>query len=360
MARHRKRQPVARRETLGVSPGTLSAPPDAHPSRLSVLAYSKDAFVEETDVDLARVDELRAQHNVTWVNIEGLADVDLLASLEDRLGIHRLALEDTLNVTQRPKLDDYGDHQYVVTRMPISQEILETEQVSIFLAKDYLLTVQERPGDCLEGVRARIRAGRPRLREGGVDYLGYAILDALVDAYFPLLDAESTRLDKLELAIIEQPHPKHIAELHDLKHSLITLRRYLGPFREVTNTLMREEDAYLTPKTRVFMRDCADHLRQASDLVESYRDIATGLMDLYLSLMSQRMNEVMKVLTIIATVFIPLSFIAGLYGMNFDPSVSRWNMPELSWPFGYPLALGAMFAVAGVMLVYFWRKGWFR
>jgi magnesium transporter len=360
MVRRRKRVPVVRRGSIGVSPGTLAAPTDAHPSVMSVMAYSRDEIVEETDIAFARVAELRGRFPVTWVNLVGLADVDLLAGLEDSLGIHRLALEDTLNTTQRPKLDDYGTHQYIVARMPVSQDQLETEQISIFMGDGFLLTVQERPGDCFESIRARIRAGRPRLREGGVDYLTYAILDALVDSYFPILEAESNRLDKIELDIIENPRQELVADLHDLKRTFVFLHRYLLPFREVTGLLMREDEPLLSRSTRVFMRDCADHVRQAIELVESYRDLATGLMDLYLSLMSQKMNEVMKVLTIISTVFIPLSFIAGLYGMNFDRSASRWNMPELAWPFGYPLVVLVMLGVVGGMLLFFRKRGWFR
>ncbi len=244
--------------------------------------------------------------------------------------------------------------------MPVSREALETEQISVFLGEGYVLTVQERPGDCFDGIRERIRQGRPRIRNRGCDYLAYAIMDAIVDSFFPLLEIAGSRLDELELLILREPQKEHITGLYDLKRSLISLRRYLVPLRELITVLVREDLVFFSDQTRVYLRDCYDHARQAVDLVESYRDVAGGLMDLYLSLMSQRMNEVMKVLTIIATLFIPLSFIAGLYGMNFDPGVSRWNMPELGWPFGYAFAWGLMLSVAGGMLVYFWRKGWFR
>lgn len=360
MKRIWKRIPVHRADKHGAPPGSLLAPADAATSRLSVLAYSPDAVVEEADVSLARVRELRGKFTVLWVNLEGLADVTLFQELGEMFAFHKLALEDTLNIPQRPKLDDYGTHQYFVARMPVSREALDTEQVSIFMGEGFVLTVQEKPGDCFDSVRARIREGRPRIRDAGADYLGYAVMDALVESYYPLLEATASRLEELELSILEQPEKQHISDIHDLKHSLITMRRYLSPLHELISVLVRGDNDFFGERTLVYLRDSHDHAKRAFDLVESYRDMAAGLMDLYLSLMSQKMNEVMKVLTIIATVFIPLSFIAGLYGMNFDPGVSRWNMPELGWTFGYPLALGMMFGVAGLMMVYFYKKGWFR
>ena len=360
MKRRENRLPIHRLDGHGSPPGTLRAPPNAVASKLTVLAYSPDAFVEEPAASLERALELREEFPVVWINLEGLADVELLQQLGDRFSLHKLALEDTLNIPQRSKLDDYTNHQYFVARMPMSRDTLETEQVSVFMGEGFILTVQEKPGDCFDGIRDRIREGRPRIRENGADYLGYTIIDALVEAYFPLLESAVSRLDELELMILKQAEKKHIAELHDLKRGLITLRRYLSPLHELISLLARGDNVYFSEQTRVYLRDSHDHAKKAFDLVESYRDITKGLMDLYLSLMSQKMNEVMKVLTIIATVFIPLSFIAGLYGMNFDPAVSRWNMPELGWAFGYPMALGVMFLAAGTMLAFFWKKGWFR
>jgi magnesium transporter len=360
MAKRRKNIPVMRPDSHKTPPGTLKAPVDASPSRLSVMSYSLENLVEERDISFERMGQLSGTGAVTWVDLEGLADAELLENLGKQFGLHRLGLEDSLNIPQRPKLDDYGDHQYVVARMPVSHENLETEQVSIFLGKDFLVTVQEQPGDCFDGVRTRLREGRARIRGGGADYLAYALVDAIVDAYFPLLDSLANRVDRLELAILEQPAEEQVTELHEIKRSLITLRRYLGPLRDLTAALVRDDSPILGEQARVYMADCYDHARHAYDLVESYRDIAIGLMDLYLSMMSQRMNEVMKVLTIIATVFIPLSFIAGVYGMNFDPQASPWNMPETGWAFGYPFALGLMLIVGGGMVAYFVRKGWFR
>ncbi|MBZ0269968.1 magnesium/cobalt transporter CorA, partial [bacterium] len=333
---------------------------DAQPSTLSVVSYGKDSLVEEANPSMQRIGELRASQAVTWVNVDGLGDVALLEQLGEEFGLHRLALEDTLNVPQRPKLDDYQGHQYLVVRMPVTDENLDTEQVSMFLGPGFLVTVQERPGDCLNGVRRRIRDGSPRIRESGSDYLAYAVMDSIVDAYFPSLDGVLGRIDELELHILEQKSGDPAADLQELLSALSHARRYIGPLREVTGTLMREDPPLLTQRTRLYMRDCHDHANHAVDLVESAREVATSLMNLHLSMLSQRMNEVMKVLTIIATVFIPLSFIAGVYGMNFDPKASPWNMPELGWAWGYPAALALMAAVGIGMFLNFVRKGWFR
>jgi magnesium transporter len=244
--------------------------------------------------------------------------------------------------------------------MPTSTRVVETEQLSIFLGKGFVITFQERPGDCFEGIRQRLRDGRPQIRTGGADYLVYSILDALVDAYFPLLELVGTQLDELETRIHEHPVNRNIQELHSVKRDLVTLRRLLWPLRELNSTLLRPEYPFLSEQTRLFMRDAYGHSVHALDVVDSYRDIAAGLVDLYLSMVSQRMNEIMKVLTIITTLFIPLSFIAGIDGMNFDPDASPWNMPELRWRWGYPATLGIMLLSAVGMLLYFRRKGWFK
>jgi len=338
----------------------LRVPPGASPSRVHVMAYGPEALDEHDVKNLDEFPHLLKKHPVVWINVEGLGTLDTLQTLADQLGLHRLAMEDVLNTSQRPKVDDYPDHQYVVARMPVANQHLVTEQLSVFLGQNYIVTFQEQPGDCLDAIRTRIRNGRPRLREGGPDYLLYAILDALVDSYFPVLEHVGDTLEDLETDILQRPAQHHIEELYSLKRDLVTLRRYMAPLRDLNAQLLRPDNNLLQDTTRVYMRDCYDHSVNALGLVESYRDIASGLMELYLSMVSHRMNEVMKVLTIIATVFIPLSFIAGLYGMNFDPHASRWNMPELAWPWGYPMALGVMALVAGGMLLYFRRKGWFR
>ncbi len=347
-------------ERIARPPGSLEAPPGAHPTSLNVLAYGPDTIHEEQDVPAGEAAGVVGTHPVTWIDQQGLADVSTLKAIGEALGLHQLALEDTLNVRQRTKLDEFGDFYFIVAHMPIAFDSLETEQVSIYLGAGFLFTAQERPGDMFDRVRERIREGRPRLRLGNVDYLAYAILDALVDSYFPLLESIAERLDDLELKVLGDSSREHLTNLNEVKRDLITLRRYVEPLNEVVSGLLRLDETIISESTKVYLRDLDDHCSRAFELVESYRDVASGIMDLHLSMTSHQMNEVMRVLTIIATVFIPISFIAGLYGMNFDPEASRWNMPELSWAMGYPFAIGMMILCAGSMLTYFWKKGWFR
>jgi magnesium transporter len=230
--------------------------------------------------------------------------------------------------------------------------------VSLFFGERYVVTFQEREGDCFEPVRNRIRRARGRLRENRPDYLAYALLDAVIDAYFPIVEAYGDRLEALEDRVLEEPTSDVVSEIHAVKRELSNIRRAVWPLRDVVNLLLREQHPLLREDTRLYLRDAYDHTIQLVELVESHREIASGLLDVYLSSVSNRMNEVMKVLTIIATIFIPLSFVAGLYGMNFDRQASAWNMPELSWDYGYPAALGVMLAIALGMLWFFRRKRW--
>jgi magnesium transporter len=348
-----------RPDAIALPPGTLKAPPDAHPSSLELMAWGASELRQPDAPSLGDVGALLDTHPVTWINVVGLGDASLIEQLGCEFDLHRLALEDTINVPQRPKAEHFGSHMYMVARMPMSGEELKTEQISIFLGDGFLITVQEKPGDCFDGIRRRIREGRQRIRSSGPDYLAYAVLDAIVDAYLPLIEALAVRVDDLEIAVTGHAGSEQITQLHETKRDLITLRRYLDPLCEMLVRLVGDEDGPMEEQTRVYLRDVLDHCKHALDLVDSHRAQAASVMDLHLAVAGQRMNEVMKVLTVIATLFIPLSFIAGLYGMNFDTN-SRWNLPELGWTFGYPYALGLMTICAGVMLAYFWRKGWFK
>jgi len=345
---------------IAASPGTLVVPEGCGSSTVTVMAYGPDAVVEEECRDLEGLDALSAAYPVVWVNVVGLGTLDTLTALGERFGLHRLALEDVLHVTQRPKVDEYGDHLFLTARMPVSRSELETEQLSVFLGQTFVLTFQEEAGDCFEGVRQRVRDGRPRLRRGGPGYLVYCLLDELVDAYFPLLESIGVSLEDLEDEVRTAPSRNHVHEIHRVKSELVTLRRYVVPLRDMVAALLRQDAEFFSEETRVYLRDCLDHAIRAQELIDSDRDLAAGLLELDLTLAGQRVNEVMKVLTITATVFIPLSFIAGLYGMNFDREASRWNLPELGWSLGYPFALGLMVLTAAGMLAFFWRRGWFR
>lgn len=355
-----RHSPRTRRVQPGASPGSITAPEGAPAPQMHYMAYGPDGSDEGPIRSVSEIAPLRARFPVVWVNVDGLGDASTLEALGDALGLHRLALEDVVHIPQRPKVESYDDHLFLVTRIPLARDTVETEQISLFLGPGYVVTFQERQGDCFDPVRRRIRAGRPRLCQGGPDYLAYALLDLVVDSYFPLLEERLHRMEELEENIIREPSNRQAELIHELRHELSTLRHDVWPLREVHIGLLADDDPLITESTQLYLRDSADHTNHLIDLLDSYRDNATAMMDLHLSLMSQRMNEVMKVLTIIATIFIPLSFIAGVYGMNFDPDASPWNLPELRWAWGYPYALGLMAMVAGVMLLFFRRRGWFR
>lgn len=361
----RKRTPVAapgsRRRRVarvrpGTPPGTLLAPDSAAPARISVLTWTGAAasYEEVPDVDaaLAKV----TPGALVWVNVDGLGDVGALAKLGERFGLHPLALEDVLNVPQRAKVERYDDHMFAVMRtMRVADGGLTEEQVSLFFGRDWVITVQERSdGDAFGPVRDAIRAGRGRVREAGADYVAYLLLDAVVDAYFPVIEHLGERMQALEAAAIEQAGAHVLGDMQRMRHELLALRRAVWPMREEVAVLVREESPLITAETRVFLRDVYDHAVQALEIVESLRETAVSVMEVYLSVQNQRLNEVMKVLTVIATIFIPLTFIASIYGMNFKV------MPELDWRYGYPSALGLMALTALVMVVYFRRKGWWR
>ncbi|HET7322241.1 MAG TPA: magnesium/cobalt transporter CorA [Longimicrobiaceae bacterium] len=354
----RERRRRARRPPPGSSPGLLSPVPDTTPPRVTVLAYGPDGMVDEVVNDLQQLRDLRGKWPVIWVNVDGVDHVETVVALGDIFGLHRLALEDVVSVPQLAKVDQYGDYLFIVARMTDSMGDLGTEQIGLFLGRDFVLTFQEHPGDPFGPVRDRIRGNVGRIRSAGPDYLTYAVLDAIVDYYFPLLERLGDHLDDLEMEILRRPDRSTMGHLYRLKRELTSLRRSIWPEREVISSLMRDTPDLIDAETRVYLRDTYDHVVQTIELLEGYRDLASSLTDLYLSSMSQRTNEIMKVLTIFAAIFIPLTFIAGVYGMNFDTRVSPYNMPELDWYLGYPFALGLMAAVGLVMLGYFWRKGW--
>ncbi|MDH3284171.1 MAG: magnesium/cobalt transporter CorA [Acidobacteriota bacterium] len=328
---------------------------------MTVLAYGPDRLDEREIDDVSRLAELRGRAPVLWVNVEGLGDADTLTAVAQVFGLHRLALEDVVHTNQRPKLEQYPGLLFLVTHIfhePDGRGVLETEQVSIFLGEGFVLTFQERSGDCFEQVRQRIREQRTIIRGSGPDYLFYALTDAVIDHFFPIVEALSDRMELIEDDVLDNPQESTLGEIRRAKRQLLTLRRIVWPMRDAVNGLLRENIALIGESTHIYLRDCHDHCLRIIDLAETYRDQLSGLGDAYMSSISHRMNEIMAVLTIIATIFIPLGFIAGVYGMNFDGGVSRWNMPELRWSLGYPFALALMALTAGGMIVYFWRSGW--
>ena len=353
-----RRRRSGRRLPPGTAPGTLTGSPDAPVPEMRVISYGPEEFVELICKGLDEIGAARGKRPVLWVNVDGVGHADTIQHLGEMFGLHRLALEDVVNVHQRAKVEAYGDVLFVVARMATLQPELDTEQISLFLGPDFVITFQERTGDPLDPVRERIRSRVGRIRGRGPDYLAYAVLDAIVDHYFPVLESYGEQLDEIETEIIDGASRSTMNRLHAIKRELMTLRRAVWPARDALNTLIRDPGEHISDETRIYLRDVQDHIVQVMDLVETYRDLGNSLTDLYLSSVSNRMNEIMKVLTLFAAVFIPLSFIAGLYGMNFDYSESPLNMPELHWYFGYPFALGIMATVAAGLLFFFWRKGW--
>jgi magnesium transporter len=360
--RARLKDKQKRRTQPGAEPGSLVIDPAAPKPVIRLLAYGPTEFIER---DIARPDELReylAKWPVCWINVDGLGDAETLSKIAALFNLHPLAMEDVVNVHQRAKVEIYGQTTFLVTHMAAVSETgteLEVEQVSLFLGQNFVITFQEHPGwDCLDPVRRRIRERATHFRDSGSGYLAYALLDAVIDHYFPVLEAYGERLEALEDRIVRHPERSTVADLHDAKRDLLNLRRSVWPQREALNTLVRDEIPHINGETRLYLRDCYDHAVRIIDLVETYREVCSDLMDLYLSSISNRMNEIMKVLTIISTLFIPLTFIVGVYGMNFSPESSPWNMPELTWRYGYPLCLALLAVISIGQLFFFRHKGW--
>lgn len=353
--RHR----IARRSAkTGLSPGTLVHVGErkVETTQLAVLDYDAAGLREIPSETIAGCVGRRGTPTVTWINADGLHQVDVVDQLGRGFGIHPLALEDVLNTETRSKLEDFESYLFLVVKMLSWDEqraAILAEQVSLVLGPRYVITFQEKGGDVFDSVRERLRAGRGRLRHSGADYLLYALLDAVVDNYFVILEKLDDRVEALEEELTDAPRAETVRALHRLKREMIFLRRAVWPLREVVGMLGRLETPLVQRETRLFLRDLHDHTIQVVETVETFRDLLAGMLDVYLSTINNRMNAVMKVLTVIATIFIPLTFLAGVYGMNF-----RW-MPELEWRWGYPVVLVGMALLAGGMLAAFKRRGWF-
>ncbi len=346
------------------TPGTLVHVGEArdHRVQMEFVKYNRNAIQETMldDIDAQSVSAFEGD-DVHWININGVHDIQLVQTVGTAFGIHSLALEDIVNTNQRPKMEDFDDHLFVVLKMlrfdEASSEV-KAEQVSFILGHRYVISFQEWEGDVFDPVRERLRHGRGRVRRMGADYLFYALLDAVVDHYFFVLESVGERIEGLEADLLSHPEPLTLNAVHSLKQEMIFLRKSISPLREVTRVLAHGESPFIRDETSLFLRDVYDHTIMVIETSESLRDLVAGLQDLYLSSVSNKMNEVMKVLTIIATIFIPLTFIAGIYGMNFNPEVSPFNMPELNARFGYIIVWLAMLLVGGFMVAYFRRKKW--
>jgi len=331
--------------------------------KITIFDYDEKNVIEKEARGTEECISFRDKPTVTWINVDGVHRIDVLEGLTSSYQIHHLVLEDILNINQRPKVEDFGDYVYIAAKMLTLDEATDDivdEQVSIILGKNFLISFQEeKVGDVFDGIRQRIRAGKGRIRKMGPDYLAYALLDAIVDSYFAILERTGENIEALQETLVAKPDPVVLQTINKLKRKLIFLRKSVWPLREVVHGLTQTESDLLSDNASVYYRDIYDHVIQVVDTIEAFRDTVSGMLDIYLSGLSYRLNEVMKVLTIIATIFMPLTFIAGVYGMNFNWHVSRFNMPELNWKFGYPFALGVMATAACSMIVYFKKKKWF-
>jgi magnesium transporter len=345
----KKRHPSA-----GARPGTLMIPPDAVTPKIQVIQYSPQHVDTRTVNDVDEIRDCLDGETITWIDVQGLGSATVLQDLSRLFQLHPLATEDIVNVPQRPKAEMYGDQQLIIARTAYeaNDTVVKLEQVSIVIGSNYVLTFQERYSDLLEPVRRRACTAHSRIRNGGSDYLAYAILDTVVDALYPVLERVGEQLEHMETAVLDHPHPNHLRQLNALRGVLVALRRAVWPKRELLQALMRDDNDLFSEHVRLFLRDTYDHVVQLADALELSRDTVTSLFNTYLSSIGHRTNEVMKVLTIMSAVFVPLTFMAGIYGMNFE------NMPELSFRWAYPLLLSAMLGTAGAMLWFFRRRGW--
>jgi magnesium transporter len=347
-----------RSQKAGLPPGTPVHIGEKQVGRtgITMLTYNEKQW-EERELDRPGECPIFKENSaVTWINVTGLHQVEVLEELNTCFGLHPLVLEDILNTDQRPKTEDYGDYLFIVLKTLFltgnRKDEVGSEQISLILGKHFVLSFQEKDSSLLEPIRERLRNSKGRIRKMGADYLVHAILDTVVDHYFVVLESLGETIEVLEEELVARPRSATLQAIHLMKREMIFIRKALWPLREVIGSLTRGESSLIRESTMVYLRDIYDHTIQVIDNIETFRDMLSGMTDIYLSSISNRMNEVMKVLTIIATIFIPLTFIAGLYGMNFK------YMPELTWPWGYPLVLALMLAMAVFMLVYFRRKKW--
>lgn len=351
-------------EQPGSIPGTLNIEEDAEVPDIVLIDYKSDRANYIGNLNPEACKAYMSTDSVSWVDVKGLGSENILQRLGQVFGLHPLVLEDIVNVPQRPKVEDYPQQLVIITQMVVpkpSGEGFWLEQVSLVIGKNYLLTVQEYPErDCLQPVRRRIKFNKGSIRDMGTDYLAYALWDAIIDGFFPVLELYGEKIEELEDEVIFNPSNQSLAKVYQIKRELLALRRAIWPQRNALNTLIRDGSSVIDPEILVFLRDCYDHTVQIIDIIETYRELASSLTDIYLSAISNKMNDVMKLLTVISSIFIPLTFIAGIYGMNFDPDISPFNMPELEWYWGYVFCWGLMLTTAGGLIFYFWRKGWFE
>jgi len=348
---------------IGLKPGTMVfvGEKKVEKVKIHIIDYDEKIILEKEVQKVEECFPLKDTPTITWINVTGIHEVGDVEKLGNHFGFHPLIMEDIVNTGQRPKIEDAGDYVFVVLKMlynNVETSQLISEQVSILFGSNYVISFQEREGDVFDGVRERIRKTTPRIRFMGADYLAYTLIDAVVDHYFIILENFGGTIERIEEEVFDDSSREYLEDIHNLKRELIYMRKPIWPLREVVGNLDRMESPLIHDFTSAYLRDLYEHTVQVIDTVETFRDMVSGLHDLYLSNVSNRMNEVMKVLTIIATVFIPLSFLAGVYGMNFDTSASPFNLPELGMRYGYPMFWGIALLVGGGLFWFFRRRGW--
>ncbi len=349
---------------VGSLPGTITVAKQASTPEINLIDYNHDKHERLTHLTPEECAIHLDTESVSWVDVGGLGDKSILQKLAQIFDLNSLVLESVVNVPQRPKIEDYQEQLVIITQMANLKPQAAgfwLEQVSFVLGKNYVLTVQEEPErDCFEPIRDRLKRDRGIIRKQNSDYLTYALWDAIIDGYFPVLEAYGEKIELLEDEVIGQPNNHTLTKIYQTRRELLILRRGIWSQRDAINTLIRDGHPLIDERVLIYFKDCYDHTVQIIDTIETYRELASGLMDVYLSAVNNKMNEVMKTLTVISSIFIPLTFIAGIYGMNFNTDVSPWNMPEFNWYWGYPCCLGIMAAIALFLITYFWRRGWLK
>jgi magnesium transporter len=343
-----------RRAPAGSVPGTLAIPEDSLPVEIRVTRYAPDHCEEIALADVEELQGLLAPGQVAWIDVTGFGDGTRLSRIGELLDIHPLAIADIVHTPQRPKFEQYGDRHLIVLQMgrPGAERPVDLEQVTLVLGPGWVVTFQERPGDVFDPIRDRLRRGLGALRRSGPDYLAYALVDAIVDGFFPVLEQLGEQMQDLEERVLSTRDRSNLRDIHATRRLFIQLHRVLWGQREAISALLRDGSSPIGPSVQVFLRDAYDHSVQLLDLVETSRDLAAAILEIHLSTVNNRMNEVMKTLTVMASIFIPLTFLAGVYGMNFR------HMPELGLPWAYPVFWLAMLGIAAMLLVWFRRRGW--
>jgi magnesium transporter len=348
----------------GSLPGTIAITQSAKPPEIVLIEYNQNEIIHLPSLTPSECASHLDTESVSWFDIAGLGDESTLQQLGRVFSLHPLVLEDVVNVPQRPKLEDRQEQLVIITQMANlkpKEAGFWLEQVSLVLGKNYLLTVQEEPErDCFTPIRDRIKRDRGIIRQQGADYLAYTLWDAIIDGYFPVLEVYGEKIEQLEDEALERPSRSTLAKIYQIRRELLALRRGIWSQRDALNNLLQGGYLLIGNSTLPYFKNCYDHTVQIIDTIETYRDLTSGLMDIYLSAVNNKMNEIMKLLTVISSIFIPLTFVAGIYGMNFNPDASPWNMPELNWYWGYPFCLGVMVTIALVLITYFWRRGWLK